>query len=113
MSDEHVGEDQMSDDRGDAHEEAPKDASVTRSGEDHLPNSVAEPWATRILVLFGIVCLVSFLLDFVIERETHHPWEEFPGFYVIFGFLGVAGLILLSKELRRIVARSEDYYDVD
>jgi len=111
MSDERRDDGHRDDEhRGD---EVHKDDRVSRSGEDHLPNSVAEPWATRILVFFGVLCVISFLLDFVIERETHHAWEEIPGFYAIFGFLGVAGLILLSKELRRIVARSEDYYDVD
>ena len=104
----------MSDERLHDHGEGmEKDPHISRSGEDHLPNAVPEPWSTRILILFAVLCVISFVFDFIIERETHHPWEEIPAFYAVFGFLGVAGLILLSKELRRIVARSEDYYDVD
>ena len=110
----------MSDDRthgthGGAHggDERVRDEQISRSGEDHLPNSVPEPWSRRILIGFAVLCVITFAFDFVIEREVHHGWEEIPGFYALFGFLGVAALILASKELRRIVARSEDYYDVD
>ena len=33
--------------------------------------------------------------------------------YPFFGFFGIALLIIMAKGLRRVVMRSEDYYDAD
>ena len=79
--------------------------------EAHGPPSVSPEWSRRILIAFGIGCVVLFLLDFVVHTHKEHAWEELPGFYALYGFIGVSGLIVASKELRKIVMRSEDYYD--
>jgi hypothetical protein len=42
-----------------------------------------------------------------------HSWEGLWGFYGLFGFIGIVVLILLAKQLRKLVMREEDYYDVD
>ena len=67
----------------------------------------------RLLRGFYIVCGVLFALDFVLHRHTIHAWEDFPGFYAIFGFVACVVLVLVAREMRKIVMRREDYYDVD
>ena len=52
-----------------------------------------------------------FLIDFVIHRHVVHPWEGLPGFYPIYGFVGIVVLVLAAKQLRRVSMRDEDYYD--
>jgi hypothetical protein len=42
-----------------------------------------------------------------------HEWEQLTGFYAIFGFVACVMLVLGAKQLRNIVMRKEDYYDVD
>ena len=58
-----------------------------------------------------ISCFVLFAMDLVIHRHTVHPWESFTGFYAIYGFLACVILVLLARELRKVVMRDEDYYD--
>ncbi len=69
------------------------------------------PGVASLLKWFGAACVVLFALDFVIERKTHAPREGIPGFYAIYGFVGCVLLVLLAKELRKIVMRDEDYYE--
>ena len=57
------------------------------------------------------VCLMLFGLDFVLHRHAAHPWEELFGFYAIYGFVACVLLVLLAKELRKLLMRDEDYYD--
>jgi len=58
-----------------------------------------------------VTCFVLFAMDLVIHRHTVHPWESFTGFYAIYGFLACVILVLLARELRKVVMRDEDYYD--
>ena len=82
-------------------------------GSGHPPSSVG-PKATRIiLTVFFVLCAGLVITDFVYHRHMEHPLERIPAFYTLYGLLGVAGLILAAKGLRRIVMRSEDYYDAD
>jgi intracellular septation protein A len=77
---------------------------------EHKPNSVPSPWAGRILIAFFVLCAFFLGMDFVGERVVHHPLEEWPILYPVFGFVGISLLILIAKGLRRLVMRSEDYY---
>jgi hypothetical protein len=63
-------------------------------------------------VLYGI-CLLLFVLDFILHRHISHDWEGLTGFYAIFGFIACVSLVLIAKQLRRILKRGEDYYHVD
>ena len=56
-------------------------------------------------------CVILFGLDFVLHRHVSHPWESFPGFYAIYGFIACVILVMLASELRKAVMRDEDYYD--
>ena len=41
----------------------------------------------------------------------HFWWEEWFNFYGFYGFIGCVFLVLMAKELRKLVMRDEDYYD--
>ena len=57
-------------------------------------------------------CAILFLLDFVFHKHNHFDWEEWPGFYAIFGFAACVMLVLIAKYvLRPMVKREENYYD--
>lgn len=59
--------------------------------------------------LYGFCALLLVIDPFVYKHgfDIAH-WFGFYGFY---GFLGCVGLVLAAKEMRRVVMRSEDYYD--
>ncbi len=57
-------------------------------------------------------CFILFAMDLIIHRHTYHPWESFTGFYAFYGFLSCVVLVLLARELRKLVMRDEDYYDI-
>ena len=65
----------------------------------------------RWLWTFAALCLVLALADFAYHRHTHYSWEEWPGFYALFGFVAFALIVLSGRPLRRLLARDEDYYD--
>jgi hypothetical protein len=63
-----------------------------------------------------IILLVLMLLDAIpvlVDRSHAHTWaERVPGFWGIFGFVGCALLILLSKAFGHAgVMTRENYYD--
>lgn len=64
-----------------------------------------------VIRILYISCFILFAMDLVIHRHTVHPWESFTGFYAIYGFLACVILVLLARELRKVVMRDEDYYD--
>lgn len=82
------------------------------TGDHEKRHLFDDPRVVR-LVIRGLVvlCAVLVLLDFVIHRHIVHPWEEVFAFYAIFGFVACVVLVLLAKQLRKVVMRSENYYD--
>ena len=72
------------------------------------PENVTKLWR-----IFVGACVVLLLVDLVHHRHIIHPWESLPGFYALFGFIGIVVLIMAAKQLRRLVARKENYYDDD
>jgi len=67
----------------------------------------------RLLRGFYAICGLLLILDFVLHRHIVHSWENAPAFYAIFGFVACVLLVLIAKELRKVLMRKEDYYDVD
>ena len=67
----------------------------------------------RLLRGLYTACALLFLVDFVFPRHGVHPVERLWGFYAIYGWLACVTLVLLAKRLRRLLMRSEDYYDAD
>lgn len=66
-------------------------------------------------VVRGLVaaCVLLVSLDLVLHRHVDHPWEGLFGFYAIYGFVACVLLVLLAKELRKLVMRDEGYYEHD
>ncbi|MAT83120.1 MAG: hypothetical protein CMQ43_10855 [Gammaproteobacteria bacterium] len=60
--------------------------------------------------LYGL-CGLTLVLDFVVHRHVDHPWEAAWGFYSIYGFVACVLLVLVAKEMRKVIMRKEDYYD--
>ena len=67
------------------------------------------------LVVRGLysVCILLFLLDFILHRHATNEWDGFTGFYALFGFVAYATIVLVAFQWRKLVKRKEDYYDVD
>ena len=81
------------------------------SGHDHPPSAVGPVWTRRILRTFWALCIIAVVLDFVLHRHVEHPLENLPAFYPLWGFVGIVVLVFLSRGLRSLVMRGEDYYD--
>ena len=67
----------------------------------------------RLLWGFTVLGVILLVLDLFFHRHVYHPWEHLLGFYGIFGALGIVVLVQLSKVLRKLVMREEDYYESD
>lgn len=68
---------------------------------------------TRLLRGFYAVCFLLLVLDPILHRHVIHAWENLPGFYAVFGFIACVVLVLVATQMRKVVMRKEDYYDVD
>ena len=60
---------------------------------------------------FGVCCAALIGIDFLVPKHGPFAIEHMWGFYGIFGFFACVALVLIAKQMRKIVMRSEDYYD--
>ncbi len=67
----------------------------------------------RTLAALYAICGLALGFEFVVDRHVVHPWEALFGFHALYGFVVCVTLVLTAKELRKIVMRSEEYYDGD
>ncbi|MEM7257690.1 MAG: hypothetical protein AAF404_09905 [Pseudomonadota bacterium] len=65
----------------------------------------------KMLKVFYVICGLLVVADFVVHRHIYHDWENIPAFYAIYGFVGCVVLVLIAKEMRKVLMRREDYYD--
>mgnify|MGYP000228416765 CR=1 FL=1 len=65
----------------------------------------------KMLKVFYAICALLVIADFVVHRHIYHDWEKIPAFYAIYGFVGCVVLVLVAKEMRKVIMRGEDYYD--
>lgn len=85
--------------------------------ENESPHVFDNPKNVR-RVIFGFValCVLLLLADLVVHRhlslsEDLLPAEGWFGFYAIYGFVAYTLIVVGSVLLRKVVMRSEDYYD--
>ena len=64
-----------------------------------------------ILRIFYALCAILVLLDFVVHRHIYVSFEELPTFYALYGFVACVVLVLIAKEMRKLLMRKEDYYE--
>jgi hypothetical protein len=57
------------------------------------------------------VCAVVLLAEFFYHKHAQLPWEEWFGFFAFYGFVACVSLVLIAKQLRKVLMRREDYYD--
>ncbi|MCK4765544.1 MAG: hypothetical protein KAW12_25305 [Candidatus Aminicenantes bacterium] len=68
-------------------------------------------WHWLILALLTIASIIAGLLMHH-EPPHNHLWDTFPVFWVLFGFIGCAALIVFAKKiLAPIIYKKEDYYN--
>ncbi len=65
----------------------------------------------RVIHALYAICALSVIAEFFVHRHVDHPWETVFGFYAIYGFAACVVLVLIAKELRKLIMRKEDYYD--
>jgi len=63
------------------------------------------------LRIFYAICGLLVVADIFIHRHTIHSWEDIFGFYTIYGFVACVTLVLVAKQMRKVLMRDEDYYD--
>ena len=64
-------------------------------------------------IYWGVIgiCALLFLADAFYEKHPGFEMEYVFGFYGIFGFVACVGLVLIAKEMRRVLKRDEDYFE--
>jgi hypothetical protein len=65
----------------------------------------------RVRQVLYALCALSLVAEIFVSRHVDHPWEAVPGFYSLYGFVACTILVLVAKELRKVLRRGEDYYD--
>lgn len=66
---------------------------------------------TLVIIALHVVCAISLAAELIVHRHVDMPWEQLFGFYAIYGFVACVLLVLIAKELRKILMRPENYYD--
>lgn len=65
----------------------------------------------RLVRTFYVVCAVLIVIDVFVPKHGPFAIEHIFGFYAWFGFVACIALVLIAKQLRRVLMRSEGYYD--
>ena len=65
----------------------------------------------RLVHGFYVACGLIVAIDVVFPKHGPFAVEHVYGFYGIFGFVACVALVLIAKQLRRVLMRPEDYYD--
>ncbi|MFT5369076.1 MAG: hypothetical protein ACI8V2_004050 [Candidatus Latescibacterota bacterium] len=70
----------------------------------------------RLIIGFVVLCALLLLADLVAHRHLSFadgvlPVEGWFGFYAVYGFVAYTLIVVGSVVLRKVVMRSEDYYD--
>jgi hypothetical protein len=65
----------------------------------------------RLVYGFYAVCAVTLAIDVFVPKHGPFAIEHVYGFYGVFGFVACVALVLIAKQLRRVLMRPENYYD--
>jgi hypothetical protein len=66
----------------------------------------------RLLGGFFASLAILLIIDLFVHKHPHFPWEGWPEFYAVYGFVACVALVIAAKYiLRSLVKRREDYYD--
>ena len=60
---------------------------------------------------FYIFLALLVVVDFFIPKHPFFPWEGYPSFYAVYGFVAYVSIVFGSHFiLRKLLRRKEDYY---
>ena len=64
---------------------------------------------------YGLLAIAGLLTvsEFLYEHHPHFPIEEIPAFFELLGFFAFVFIVFAGTALRKLIMRSEDYYDRD
>jgi len=65
----------------------------------------------RLLRVLYLACALLLAADLFVHRHAEHDWESLWGFYAGFGFAACVSLVLIARQLRKLLKRPEDYYE--
>ncbi len=65
----------------------------------------------KLIIGVVIICAGLLVAEFFYEKHAHFAVEHWFGFYGFYGFIVFIGIVLIGKELRKVLMRKEDYYD--
>jgi hypothetical protein len=65
----------------------------------------------RLVRVFYVLCAILVAIDIFVPKHSGFALEHVFGFYGWFGFIACVALVLIAKQLRRMLMRREDYYD--
>ena len=65
------------------------------------------------MMTYGLVAVgaVLIVLEFIVHRHGEVAAEDLPLFPAIYGFVAFVIIVFIGIGLRKLVMRSEDYYD--
>ncbi len=58
-----------------------------------------------------VACALLFLSDALYHKHAIFDFENWFGFYGLFGFFMSFALVLVAREMRKVLMRDEDFYD--
>jgi membrane protein YdbS with pleckstrin-like domain len=65
----------------------------------------------RLLRFLYLACALLLAAELFVHRHVNHDWESLWGFYAWFGFAACVSLVLIARQLRKLLKRPEDYYE--
>lgn len=97
----------------------PNDEGRAGAGAEATPPGTGDgdwwldrPGSVRLLiVLLALAGAASVAADLFYHKHGDYGFQEWIGFDAAFGFLAYVGLVTTAKGVRRLLMRSEDYYD--
>ena len=57
------------------------------------------------------LCAVLLLVDVFYHKHGHFTFEEWFGFYAVYGFISCLAIVFAAVWFRKFIKRDEDYYD--
>jgi len=65
-------------------------------------------------LILALITLATLVAEFVFlaDYPKEHWWSYIPAFYILWGFVGCAAIIFISKWIGKLLLqKKEDYYD--
>jgi hypothetical protein len=88
---------------------SPTPPSTHHSGKKYWLDQPAN--VNKLILALVVICALLVLADLFYHKHVHFAFETWFGFHAWFGFGMCVALVLIAKELRKIIKREENYYD--